>query len=122
MTMEEENESFYISFPNLTCYQKALILGALVRQSLIGIGYSPDYHIYELEYAELERERNRTLGDFLLGMKKFYDDLPLPERMVFLCECLEKGRHYRFWWMQYFTRQKYISTIKDVLAKTSLVF
>lgn len=77
-------------------------LGAGYRAALIELKMSPDTHIYDLSFCFLDRNRDVFAGRFLLRLLMFYCDLSINDRRIFLCEYLERGRHYKFWWFEYF--------------------
>jgi len=41
-------EEIEITLPYLTAKQKAFVMGAVYRQSLVEVGHSADFHVYDL--------------------------------------------------------------------------
>lgn len=111
-----------IKFPHLGERSKSYLVGAIYRQSLIEVGHSPDYHVYDLEKGFLERKRSLVAGEFVERVYDFYYSLNDLERRVFLCECLERGRHYAYWWLAICDQKKYSRILHDVYRKTSSSF
>jgi hypothetical protein len=117
--MEQQIE---IRFLELSFKEKALLVGAVYRQSLIEVGHSADYHVYDLEKSLLTRKKNLAAGRFLTQVVDFYGGLSDFERRIFLCECLEHGRHYAYWWLEYADSKKYYRSYDRLLRKTSASF
>ena len=69
------------------------------RESLIAVGKSPDYHVYDLTVAFLSSLRPCTASRCLIAVKHFYDSLGVRDQAIFVNEVLEKDRHYPFWFM-----------------------
>jgi hypothetical protein len=111
-----------IRFPQLSNKEKALLIGAVYRQSLVEVGHSPDFHVYDLDRGTLERKRHLASARFLLQVMDFYDGLPEFERKIFLCECLESGRHYAFWWLDFGDKRRFYRATHLLLRKTSADF
>lgn len=116
---EEEVE---IQFPHLSDVTKSWIVGAVYRQSLIEVGHSPDYHVYDLEKSFLEHKQDLPAGQFVKRVYDFYYSLRGLERRIFLCECLEHGRHYPYWWLTWCDPKKYGVVFREVMKKTSSSF
>jgi|GEM_PF-1466864 len=116
---EEEVE---IRFPKLSDRAKTWIVGAVYRQALVEVGHSPDYHVYDLEKSFLVHKQDLTAGQFVQRVYDFYYSLGDLERRVFLCECLEHGRHYPFWWLSMCDQKHYSRALHSVCRKTSSSF
>ncbi len=115
-------EGIAVRFSNLSVRDRALMVGAVYRQALIDVGYSPDYHVYDLDRSFLRRHDNLAAARFLLTVSDFYRSLPSIERRIFLCEYLEFGRHYRFWWLEFMDFRGFSKRAKDLLAKAAKTF
>jgi hypothetical protein len=106
-----DNEGLPIAFLPSSRDSSLEILRAAYRQALIEVGHSPDYHLYDLDRDFLVRKTNYAAGRFLLKLYDFYygqlEDL---EQRVFICDFLERGRHYRFWWFTYFEARDFVMT------------
>jgi len=112
-----------VSFPCQTSLDRSLILGELFRQSLIEVGYSPDAHIYDLDYDFIAHKRETASTRYLFDAKNFYYSLPEFERSIYLCQVLEYGRHFRFWWLIYTAdKAKYLRAYANVLRKMERAF
>jgi cobalamin biosynthesis Co2+ chelatase CbiK len=111
-----------IEFPHLNAKTKSLIVGAVYRQSLIEVGHSPDFHVYDLEKSLLEHKNDHAAGAFINKVHDFYFSLHGMERKVFLCECLEHGRHYTYWWLNYCNEKQFSRFLSSVANKASATF
>lgn len=85
----------------------SILVGSVYRQALVEIGYSPDRHVFDLDREYVGRCRGTAAGQFLENVIALYDSLPNIERKLFLCDCLERGRHYVWWWYEWFDRKTY---------------
>lgn len=115
-------EAIGIEIPRLSDKEKSGLLGALARQALIDIGHSPDFHIYDLDREELVRKSHLTAGRYLLDLYDFYMSLDPLDRAVFVSEVLERGRHYRFWWLSYFEPGEFLPALRNVYSLASSNF
>jgi len=111
-----------ITLPNLTAKQKATVLGAVYRQSLVEVGHSADFHVYDLEQDLIERKRNLAAGKFLMIAKKYYESLEGIKKKIFLCEILERGRHYPYWYLPYADSKSFSRLSSSVYKAASKVF
>ncbi len=84
--------------------EKSLLVNAVFRQALIEVGKSADYHVFNLTDEFLSHVQDKAAGRYLLSVKRFYESLDQMAKRVFLCEVLEYGRHYRFWFYEFATR------------------
>jgi hypothetical protein len=110
--MESEGLPVALVFPNRDTSIE--ILRAAYRQALVEVGHSPDFHIYDLDSSFLVRKQNLAAGRFLLKLYWFYlmqEDLA---RRIFVCDFLEKGRHYHFWWFDFCTTDQFCQTKSEV--------
>lgn len=110
-------EEIEVTLPYLTAKQKAFVMGAVYRQSLVEVGHSADFHVYDLEQDLIERKGNLAAGRFLIMTKKFYESLEGIKKKIFLCEVLERGRHYPYWYLPY-ADGKSFSRLSSSLYKT----
>ncbi len=94
-----------IEFVDLTLKDKSLLLGALYRQSLIYVGMSPDTHVYDLDYDYLS-SKDSLEAKFLKDIVDLYLELGDMESKIFVCQVLEYGRYFPFWWMKYLLEEK----------------
>lgn len=69
------------------------------RDSLLKVGKSPDYHIYDLSYDFLRNLKPSKAQSFLLRVKRFYEELSPKDQRIFIAEVLELNRHYQFWFL-----------------------
>lgn len=112
-----------VSFPSQTPLDRSLILGELYRQSLIEVGYSADAHIYDLDYLFIAHKRATAATRYLFDAHSFYLSLPDFERSIYVCQVLEYGRHFRFWWLMFTPdKNKYLRAYSNVLRKMERVF
>ena len=105
---------FFIKADSRGC---SILVGSVFRQALVEIGYSPDRHIYDLDREYVHRRSECPAGAFLEKVIGFYDSLPIEERKIFLCDCLERGRHYVWWWYECFDRHSYNRVMNKLLVK-----
>jgi|LAHS01.1.fsa_nt_gb hypothetical protein len=111
-----DNEGLPIAFIPESRDSSLEILRAAYRQALIEVGHSPDYHLYDLARDFLVRKQDYAAGRFLLSLYDFYHrQLDELEQMVFICDFLERGRHYRFWWFPYFEARDLLES-KNVVS------
>lgn len=111
-----------VTLRNSSSRDKALLVGAVYRQSLIEVGHSADYHVYDLEQDLIDHKLDRAAGIFLKHVKDFYESLPYLQQKVFLVECLEHGRHYAYWYLPYYSRKSYGQALASVYRKTEQAF
>lgn len=105
----------YIKFEkkNMSERNKALMIGSFYRQALIECGYSPDFHIYDLKKEELALKKTPA-SQFLISVIDHYNTLDGLEKAVFVSEILERGRHYRFWWLSFFNEEDWFTELKKL--------
>jgi hypothetical protein len=96
-----ESEGLPIAFVHPNRKTSLEILRAAYRQALVEVGHSPDYHLYDLETSFLARKQNLAAGRFLFKLYWYYLRLNDLERRIFICDFLESGRHYAFWWFEF---------------------
>jgi len=96
-----EDEGLPIALISANRESSIEILRAAYRQALVEVGHSPDFHIYDLDSGFLVRKQHLAAGRFLLKLYWYYLQLDDLKRRIFVCEFLEKGRHYHFWWFEY---------------------
>ncbi len=107
-----------IEFVDLSLKDYSLLLGALYRQSLVQVGMSPDTHVFDLDYDYLS-SKDSIQAKFLMDVIDFYLELNELESKIFICQILEYGRYFPFWWMNYLFEEKeykrlYLDTLKRV--------
>lgn len=113
-----ESESLDVTFPKMTPETKAQLVRSLYRQALIDIGYSPDYHLYDIDKSYLSHKQDRASGAYLQEIMDFYEKSLSPlEQRIFICDCLEDGRHYHWWWMEYCDSYRFYRGFSLVLMK-----
>ena len=69
------------------------------RNALLALGRSPDSHIYDLDQDFFDHRPKGEALSFIRKVRLFYECLAETDRRLFLKECLEKDRHYRFWYL-----------------------
>lgn len=97
----------------------AYIVGAMYRQALINIGFSPDTHIYDLPLDRIKKNHSSSSGKYILRVAKTYESLEGLEKDIFLNDFLEKGRHYRFWYLSRCNSRDYGRARKNTLRDIS---
>lgn len=96
------------------------LFNALYRKALIDIGLSPDTHVYDLKFQFLAR-RGTASARFLLLSLYYYLDLCKEERRIFVNDVLERGRHYRFWWLEFHTPEEYSELKRSFYSKRRMM-
>lgn len=74
---------------------------SLVRKTLIQAGYSPDAHLLTLNGDLLESRKREHEVSLLIRLRSLLKGLDPLEQIFFVRECLERRRHYRFWYYTY---------------------
>ncbi len=97
----------------------AYIVGAMYRQALINIGFSPDTHIYDLPLDRIKKNHHSSSGKYVLRIAETYNSLEGMEKDIFLMDFLEKGRHYRFWYLSLCNDRDYKKARKETLKDIS---
>ncbi|HAS56640.1 MAG TPA: hypothetical protein DEF61_01825 [Firmicutes bacterium] len=115
-------ENLQINIKKLTDKNKALLIGQIYRQCLINLGKSPDYHVYDLSEDFLNANKNKVEGSFLRKVKDYYLTLDCLERIMFINDCLEKGRHYKFWYLNFYFVKDYSEKLKQCFASVAKAF
>lgn len=87
------------------------------RESLLAIGQSPDVHIYDLRYDFISPRRHPKELRFLRKIKDFYFSLDFETRCLFLNECLERGRHYKFWYLSRYEDRTFFTALAKMQEK-----
>lgn len=77
------------------------------RDNLRKIGLSPDEHLERVDFNHLPFFMDKKPILFLKNVTKFYDKLDPLEKLIFVNEYLEKGRHGDFWWLYYFRKEDF---------------
>lgn len=87
------------------------------RRSLLALGMSPDTHIFDLDYDWLCYKNTRE-SRFLREVVDFYLELNEVESRIFVCQVLERGRHFPFWWLGFVRQEKeYLRLYGNTLRK-----
>ena len=98
--------------------QIARLLGITYRKALIELGQSPDCHIYELGSQDFYLPSTSSKSYRLLeAIKAFYLSLTDFEGHIFVNDILERGRHYRFWYLYGYNRKDYQRTKRRLLQR-----
>ncbi|HIU44886.1 MAG TPA: hypothetical protein IAC52_01125 [Candidatus Enteromonas pullicola] len=116
------SDAITLQFKGLSNRQKSLLVGALYRQSLVQVGKSPDYHLRRLDEDFIEHLPKTAAGKFLRKVKSFYGGLDPLQQEVFVNECLEHGRHYKFWYMPYFRDKEYLKELQHIFNRVDSIF
>ncbi|MCI7058666.1 MAG: hypothetical protein SO132_03110 [Candidatus Enteromonas sp.] len=103
------------------CKQKVKDIVKKTRRCLLNNGKSPDSHIYELESSFFDYDKNKD-KEYLLKLREYYESLSRLERMVFVNDCLEMGRHYKFWYLSFFYSRDYQKTLCSLYHRLSKAF
>ena len=87
------------------------------RESLISIGKSPDFHIYDLDKAFKKSQVPKKSSAFLKRITSFYKSLNYADQRLFIIECLEKGRHYPFWYLGKYPDGSFLPAYENLLER-----
>lgn len=74
-------------------------LRSCYRRSMLKIGKSTNASLSSLPTEMLREREALPEARFLLFLQEYYGKLSLFERRILLCEALERGLHYRFWYV-----------------------
>lgn len=110
-----------LDFNSLGNRDKSLLVGALFRQSLIQTGKSPDYHLDKLE-DDFLAHAGGAAGSFLRKVKEFSLRLDPLEGEIFVNECLEHGRHYKFWYLSYYDTPDFQLDLHSIYDRVAAEF
>lgn len=111
-----------VFFPHMSGKDKMSLLGAVYRQSLVQMGYSPDCHVYNLDAERLRRKKPAVAASLLLEVFEYYKSLKKNEADIFQFEALEYGRHYKFWYLTYYDRTTFTRICNRVFESASKKF
>lgn len=81
---------------------------------MLDLGFSPDSHIYDFRGDRLLYAKGTASNRLIHRALLLYDLLGDFDRRVFVCEFLESGRHYPFWYMQFTNRKRFLRARKNV--------
>ena len=110
-----------LDLSHLSNRDKSLLVGAMYRQSLVQVGKSPDYHLVNLTDDFLTR-LSSAAGAFLRKVRSFFASLDPLEGEIFVNECLEHGRHYRFWYLSYYRDAEYKKDLSGIYSRVAMAF
>jgi hypothetical protein len=102
----------YIEKPTVIKHEIASSLSTRFRESLSSLGLSRDMHIFDLDFSHLPSYYDKDALEFIGHIQTFYLTLDPLDRMVFMNEYLEYGRHNAIWWMRYFTAKDYTAEMQ----------
>ena len=92
-------------------------IATLLRKAYLGVGKSPDTHLYDVnEYSLSFCPKGREL-DFVRKSMIAYRKLTEVEKRVFIFDLMEEGRHYRFWYMPYCSAGNHEKLVRRVAEK-----
>ena len=91
------------------------------RDALLSLGKSPDTHVYDLRRSFLPALGKKDDLLFLERVKRFYEGLSFSEQRLFVKECLERGRHYRFWYIGQIDEGSYLQDYANLQSKLKAV-
>ena len=101
----------------------AKLIAALYRRALLDLGRSPDVHIYELHDQDFYLSKTDSKSYRMLQcIAAFYRSLPAPEGVIFINDCLENGRHYRYWYLDAFNPKGYLNCKRNLYRKMQEAF
>lgn len=87
------------------------------RESLLYVGKSPDYHIFDLSTDFLDNLKDSKAKRFLNGLRRYFIRLDEEKKRIFVCDILEFGRHYPFWYIEEYTRREYERILREVVEE-----
>ena len=77
------------------------------RKSLLSLGKSTNARILSLPDAFLEERKENPYARFLLSLKRHGQSLNEFERRILLSEAIERGLHYRYWYVSFIGERDY---------------
>ena len=89
-------------------------LSGRFRNSLSVLGLSRDMHIFDLDLSHLSFFYNKEALRFVNLIRDFYSELDPLEKLIFINDYLESGRHHAYWWMCYFTMGDYTIATREM--------
>ena len=92
-------------------------ISALLRKAYVGVGKSPDTHIYDLSDYSLSFCPRNPERDFVRKAMVAYSKLNEIEKRVCIYDLIEEGRHYRFWFMQFCSTANHEKIVRQVAEK-----
>lgn len=92
-------------------------IATLLRQAYLGVGKSPDTHIYDVSEYSLSFCPHGPEQEFVRKSMAAYRRLNEVEKKVFIFDLMEEGRHYRFWYLSYYTVGAHERIIRRVAEK-----
>ena len=102
--------------------ENAATLRKAFRLALLELGKSPDYHIYDLTDDFLLGRKEGTSRRLLIRVKQIFDGLKPEEQKYFNYECLERERHYRFWYLGDYHEKEWAKARADMEQKIQEAF
>lgn len=85
---------------NLTDEEKRKLICDYYSKSLTRLGLDNKLHIFEVPKLDLsEVEEKETL--FLIKLSEFFKKLDFESKYLLVCEILEKGSYYPFWYVSF---------------------
>lgn len=101
--------------------KKVREISSKCRRYLLKNGKSPDLHIYELDSSFFDYDQNDS-KKYLKKVKDYYESLDKLEKMILINDCLEMGRHYRFWYLSFFYARDYKKILNSMYRKFAKAF
>jgi len=86
------------------------------------VGLSLYFHVYELKGVIYRRYCNPESVAFLNKIVDFYNGLTDFEKLMFICDFLEIGRHSKYWYEQYRNEKSYYRSRKRLYVKVCKCF
>lgn len=97
-----------------------IALRSLYRKSLLALGRSANTPIDSLTFAYLGSRPSTPEVKFLLSCKRLYRRMQPIEKIAMKTEILERGLHYRYWYIPAISERDYRKIRKKVSAEVYL--
>ena len=92
-------------------------IAALLRKAFLGVGKSPDTHIYDVNEYSLSFCPRCPENDCVRRSMVAFRKLNELEKRVCIYDLMEEGRHYRFWFMPYYSAGSHEKLVRRVAEK-----
>ena len=77
------------------------------RRSLLSLGQSTNARIFSLPDSLFKDQKENPYARFLMSIKRHSESLDEFERRILLSEALERGLHYRYWYVSCIPEREY---------------
>ena len=90
-------------------------LSGRFRNCLSLLGLSRDEHIFDIDLSYITFFQDQDALGFIKTVQEFYQKLDPLDRILFINEYLEFGRHQKYWWLYYFDLEDFRKARDDMV-------